>query len=171
MVKAPELESGWTYADPEQVQLAQCLERLIEWDVRCMDCWLYQSPCWKGFPRVRQKLMLLRQRLTAIYRQHANNDDWLSHDAKMVLIEMHRLALSCKELVPELKLGIESRKMHNQRRAKTKLTLDHERRMHNLWLDALENGQKYGAQKTLATRYGVSVGTVKKVVKKFQAGE
>jgi hypothetical protein len=40
-----------------------------------------------------------------------------------------------------------------------------------MWEEMVRNGQRYGAQKRLAAHYGISPGTVKKILALPEAGE
>jgi hypothetical protein len=159
------------YKAPEQARVAESVLRLTGWALLEFDLWLYRADSWKGYPSVRQKLMSLRQDMVILLNQAQHPSASLDDQLCNAVVALQCAAHACKRLPADLKIQLRFSIAYRQTPYQSKLTPSQIRRLKVLWEEMVRNGQRYGALKRLAVHFGISSGTVKKILEMPEAGE
>jgi hypothetical protein len=135
----------------------------VGWDMGAFDDWLFNSPTWRNFPKVRQQLLDQRMQLARDCSDSSLQAVLLCEKLLAHFAQFKRLTGGCKNCTNEVKstFAVPSLKMHH---VSTKLSPVEVARIQRQWLHMLGMGQKYGALTLLAKQYGVSSATIKKVL-------
>jgi hypothetical protein len=159
------VEGIWTYRDPAQQLVARAVQEVLEWDLRVFDAWLFGRDHWRNFPRIRQRLISLREQLSHACHAHGHSSTRARQGIHDYFRETRRLALQSKNLPEALRAALVSVVRCKETRTSTRLDAKSRMRIRRMYQELVESGQKYGAQTRLARQYGVSRTTIQKVVK------
>ena len=165
------VDGVWTYRDPGQIHIVRAVHEVLRWDITALDAWLFGSQHWRNYPRVRQRLMSLRERLTPAFATEAENTNAVTLGITEYFRETRRLALRLDNVPDPLRQSMLA--VGKIRKPKTASKLDAKRvsRIQQAYRTLVQSGQKYGAQTTLARQYGVSVALIRKMLLSAQTAQ
>lgn len=132
-----------TYRDTGQIHIVRAVQEVLKWDITELDAWLFGREHWRNYPRVRQRLICWRERLTHAFESDTGNADALILGIAEYFRETRRVALRLDNLPDSL-------------------------RIQQAYRNLVQSGQKYGAQTTLARQYGVPVTLIRKMLLSVQ---
>lgn len=163
------VDGVWTYRDTIQIRIARAVQEVLKWDITELDAWLFGRQYWRNYPRVRQRLIFWRERLTHAFESDAQSANALTERICEYFRESRRLALRLDNLPHSLRLSMVA--VGKLKKSKTASKLDASRtvRVQKAYRNLVESGQKYGAQTALARQYGVSVALIRKMLLCVQA--
>lgn len=156
------VHDAWTYKDPAQNGIAQLARDVLDWDLAGFDAWLYSPAHWRGYPRVRQHLMALREQLPHAIGTHAGDPSEQRNDVLDFFRSTRRIALRLESLPPPLRQAITAVDRTRIRRVASDAQIKRLSRIRQEYADRVQSGQKYGAKSELARKYGLSLHTVRK---------
>jgi hypothetical protein len=158
------VDGVWTYRDPGQIRIVRAVHEVLKWDITALDAWLFGSEHWRNYPRVRQRLMSLRARLTHAFESEAGDPNALALGITECFRETRRLALRMDNLPDSLRQSMVAVGKIRKPKMASKLDSNRVSRIQQAYRTLVQSGQKYGAQTTLARQYGVSVSFIRKTV-------
>lgn len=158
------VDGVWTYKDPEQVRIVLAVKDVLKWDITPLDTWLFGREHWRNYPRVRQHLIGLRERLTRAVQSETNDSGALSEGISEYFRETRRLALRMDNLPDSLRQTMMAVGPIKKPKIASKLDSNRVIRIQQAYRNLVQSGQKYGAQTTLARQHGVSVAVVRKIL-------
>jgi len=149
---------------PSQHALCETLTRILGCDWGQFDAWLYGNTHWRNFPRVRQRLMGLREQLTRVVQADMQPPPLWEHRVKDQVRKMFQLAMPLDNVPDALRKSMAQATPSTVSRRRGKLEPASIARIQRLYRQMVHSGQKYGAQTKLAQQYGVSVTTIRKLL-------
>lgn len=152
----------WIYKDPAQSRLAQLTREVLGWDLVSFDTWLYGAEHWRSYPKVRQKLMGLREQLTHAVLAHEDSEKKQYQGIEDYFRDTRRLALKLNNLPISLRLAMPAVGRTRTRRVSSDARV---KRIQQEYEERVKSGQKYGAQSELAQKYGLPLHTVRRSLK------
>jgi hypothetical protein len=153
----------WVYKDPLQVQILKHMAKELQWDQVAFDVWLYGHEHWHSFPKIRQRLIALREQLLMHWGSAADTPAVREQCIREYLRETRQLSVRLQNMPPALKAAltaVQTFGVHKSSKLDPKSVL----RIQRLYREMVLSGQKYGARTKLATQYGVSLATVRKAL-------
>ena len=159
------VEGLWVYKDTTQIRITQYVMDVLAWDLVAFDAWLYGPQHWRGYPKVRQHMMGLREQLTFALATPADDERRQTEDIKDYFRSTRRLAMRMKNLPDALRLALSTVDPGKLRRAALALQSKSHQRIQQEYETMVLSGQKYGAQTELARKYGLPLHTLRKTLK------
>ncbi len=157
------LLGSWHCDAQMQQEHRTLVKAYVGWDMGAFDDWLFNSPTWRNFPKVRQQLLDQRMQLARDCSDSSLQAVLLREKLLGHFAQFKRLANRCKNCTTEVKSTFAVSSLQLQQLS-TKLSPVEVARIQRQWLHMLGMGQKYGALTLLAKQYGVSSATIKKVL-------
>jgi hypothetical protein len=102
--------------------------------------------------------------LVVLLDQAQHSSVAMDDQLRNAVIALQSSAHACKKTPGDLKGQLQVYIRHRQSHYQSKLTPSQIRRLKALWAETVHNGQRYGALTRLAQHFGVSTGTVKKIL-------
>lgn len=154
----------WTYRDSRQLALVMSVQEFLGWDIRRFDAWLFGQDHWKNYPRVRQRMMEMRGRLSAAVLGSGASQIKSQRDIKYFFREIRALSIRLDNLPDTLRQDMLAVVGYKAAPASSKLDAKSIARIQRMYKEMVLSGQKYGAQTVLAKQYGLSLATIRKLL-------
>jgi hypothetical protein len=162
------VDGAWIYKDDAQNGIANLAHEFLMWDLVTFDAWLYAGADWRGYPRIRQRLMASREQLTHSVSANAGNQTEQRKAVQEYFRSTRRIALRAENLPPTLRLAMMAVDLERAKRVVSEAQSKRLKRIQQEYKDKVQAGQKYGARSELARKYGLSLHTVRRSLKASQ---
>lgn len=158
------VDGVWCYREPQQQALVCAVQTTLAWDIQQFDAWLFGASHWRSYPRVRQRLIEIRRQLSTVWLAPATDESQRTVEIKKYFRATRQLSLRLENLPQNLRQSMLAVADVRPAPASTKLNAQHAARIHRLYREMVQSGQKYGALTKLARQYGVSLATIRKAI-------